>query len=82
VSSRAELGPIRLRRERPAGHDHDPDDPVAVERQTQRKVTLIRKLRPFTPTRNLTRPGYDVASKTLELGLRLFEGECSSPPAF
>jgi hypothetical protein len=53
----------------------DPDDPVVLECQAQRKVALIRDFTGFTPASDLMRAGNDVAVNFLERGLRLFQIE-------
>jgi hypothetical protein len=58
-----------------AGHYHDPDDSVAVERQADCEVTFIRDFAGFTPASDLMRLRNDVALNFLELRLCLFDDE-------
>ena len=64
-----------MRRECAPRHHHDPDDALAIKRQPQCKVTLIRHGTSLTAASDLTRPDHNVALDILELNLRLFRGE-------
>jgi len=59
----------------PPRHHDDPDDSLAVERQADCKVALVRDFAGFTPASDLMRPGNDLAFNLLEITLRLFNGE-------
>ena len=51
----------------PAGHDHDPDDPLVPDRQAHRELALVRDLARLAPAGELTCPGDDVTAGFLEL---------------